>query len=245
MGTMQMAIKYAAKQRRVGLADRLGKLAMELQEKEEKDEEKNTAEQDEDEEGEESQDMFAPTQETNPFLASRETPKLALLPSQSKEKARNSFAKRTENASSPSTQGFIFDSVDSCETKPTEERRGFGERGAVSGKVKSAEKEKSVRKPLLPMRDNVKEGELKGVSLYITEHRLELEEEGGKDKAQETGLARWKGLSAAEKEEYKVARFPRRQEESKRKRSEEDNEQELKKPKSSVKQKLAGFSFGN
>ena len=59
------------------------------------------------------------------------------------------------------------------------------------------------------------------VSLYIAEHRLELEEEGGKDKAQvtiraflqfltlllslqETGLARWKGLSAAEKEEYKA-----------------------------------------
>ena len=99
---MHLMIRYAAKQRRVGLADRLGKLAMELQEKEEKDEEKKTAEQDdEEEEGEESQDMFAPTQETNPFLASRETPKLALLPSQSKEKARNPFAKRTENASSP------------------------------------------------------------------------------------------------------------------------------------------------
>ena len=94
-------IRYAAKQRRVGLADRLGKLAMELQEKEEKNEEKRAADQDDDEEeGEESQDMFAPTQE-NPFLASRETPKLALLPSQSKEKARNPFAKRTENASSP------------------------------------------------------------------------------------------------------------------------------------------------
>ena len=59
------------------------------------------------------------------------------------------------------------------------------------------------------------------VSLYIAEHRLELEEEVGKDKAQvaveedlkfftsllplqETGLARWKGLSAVEKEEYKA-----------------------------------------
>ena len=34
-----------------------------------------------------------------------------------------------------STQGFIFDSVDSCETTPTEEKRGFGERGSMSGKV--------------------------------------------------------------------------------------------------------------
>ena len=59
---------------------------------------------------------------------------------------------------------------------------------------------------------------------------------------QETGLARWKGLSAVEKEEYKanllfqavffwwllslqVARRPRRPEESKRKRSEEGDEQ--------------------
>merc|ERR1712130_818480 len=212
--TMQLAIKYAAKQRRVGLADRLGKLAMELQEKEEKEEERSRDEKEEDEE--ESQDMFAPTQE-NPFLASRETPKVHLLPSQSKEKARNPFAKRTENNSSPSTQGFVFDSVDSCETTPTEEKRGFGERGSMSGKVKSSEKEKLMRKPLVP----------------------------GKDKVQETGLARWKGLSATEKEEYKVARYPRKPEETKRKRSEEEDEQELKKPKTSVKQKLAGFSFVN
>jgi len=168
-----------------------------------------------------------------------------LLPSQSKEKARNPFAKRTESTSSPSTQGFIFDSVDSCETTPTEEKRGFGERGSMSGKVKSVEKEKLVRKPLVPVKDNAKDGELKGVSLYIAEHRQELEEEGGKDKAQETGLARWKSLSGAEKEKYKVARYPRTPEDAKRKRSEEDDEQELKKPKSSVKQKLAGFSFGN
>merc|ERR1719507_636672 len=157
--TMQLAIKYAAKQRRVGLADRLGKLAMDLQEKEEKEEERNR-EAVEKEEEEESQDMFAPTQE-NPFLASREMPKVPFLPSQSKEKARNPFAKRSDNTSSPSTQGFIFDSVDSCETTPTEERRGFGERGPMLGKVKSAEKDKQMRKPLLPMRDNVKEGELK------------------------------------------------------------------------------------
>ena len=97
----QHLIRYAAKQRRVGLADRLGKLAMELQEKEEKEEEEKSREAaEQEEEEEESQDMFAPTQE-NPFLASRETPKVALLPSQSKEKARNPFAKRTENASSP------------------------------------------------------------------------------------------------------------------------------------------------
>ena len=96
----QHLIRYAAKQRRVGLADRLGKLAMELQEKEEKEEEKSREAAEQEEDLEESQDMFAPTQE-NPFLASRETPKVALLPSQSKEKARNPFAKRTENASSP------------------------------------------------------------------------------------------------------------------------------------------------
>jgi len=242
--TMQMAIRYAAKQRRVGLADRLGKLAMDLQEKEEKEEEeklKETAEK----EDEESQDMFAPTQE-NPFLASRELPKAPMLPSQSKEKARNPFAKRTENVSSPSTQGFIFDSVDKCETTPTEEKRGFGERGAIHSKAHSAEKDKPLRKPLVPMKENAKDGELKGVSLYIAEHRAELEAEGGKDKAQETGLARWKGLSAAEKEEYKVARVPRKAEDQKRKRSEEEEDsQDLKKPKSSVKQKLAGFSFGN
>ena len=83
----------------MGLADRLGKLAMDLQEKEEKEEEEKMKESAE-KEDEESQDMFAPTQE-NPFLASRELPKAPMLPSQSKEKARNPFAKRTENASSP------------------------------------------------------------------------------------------------------------------------------------------------
>ena len=66
----QLAIKYAAKLRRVGLADRLGKLAMELQEREE--EQGQELEQQQEEEVEESQDMFAPTQE-NPFLNNRET----------------------------------------------------------------------------------------------------------------------------------------------------------------------------
>merc|ERR1712107_481755 len=109
---------------------------------------------------EESQDMFAPTQE-NPFLASRELPKAPMLPSQSKEKARNPFAKCTENASSPSTQGFIFDSVDKCETTPTEEKRGFGERGVIHSKANSAEKDKFLRKPLVPMKENATDGELK------------------------------------------------------------------------------------
>ena len=65
-----------------------------------------------------------------------------------------------------------------------------------------------VRKPLVPVKDNAKEGELKGVSksltrieleastlcdmyfkqvnLYIAEHRQELEDEVGKDKVQVT-----------------------------------------------------------
>ena len=67
----QLAIKYAAKLRRVGLADRLGKLAMELQEREE-EQGQELEQQQEEEEVVESQDMFAPTQE-NPFLNNRET----------------------------------------------------------------------------------------------------------------------------------------------------------------------------
>ena len=61
--------------------------------------------------------------------------------------------------------------------------------------------------------------------------------------SKETGLARWKGLSGAEKEKYKanilsrliysdtclqVARYPRTPEDAKRKRSEEDDEQVVK-----------------
>ena len=103
------------------------------------------------------------------------------------------------------------------------------------------------------------------VSLYIAEHRQELEEEGGKDKAQvkllESGLltltfwlvetlwnanfsgnwlgqveepqCNWEGriqgkhspLGFSLNSLSQVARFPRRPEESKRKRSEEDGEQ--------------------
>ena len=58
--TLQLAIKYAANVRRVALADKLGKLAMDLQEQQEREEEeKQGGGQAEDEE--ESQDMFAPT----------------------------------------------------------------------------------------------------------------------------------------------------------------------------------------
>ena len=56
---------HRAKLRRVALADRLGKLALELQEREEELEQHE-------EEVEESQDMIAPIQE-NPFLNNRET----------------------------------------------------------------------------------------------------------------------------------------------------------------------------
>ena len=57
-------------------------------------------------------------------------------------------------------------------------------------------------------------------------------------------MARWKSLSAEEKEEYKVPRTPRKEGEGgKRKRSEGEEEDDVKKPKSSAKQKLAGFAF--
>ena len=60
---------------------------------------------------------------------------------------------------------------------------------------------------------------------------------------QEAGLAGWKALPRQEKEAYKVARLPRREEDPvKRKRSEEEEEEERKKVKTTVKSKLAGFA---
>ena len=120
---------------------------------------------------------------------------------------------------------------------------------ATKLQANSAEKDKPLRKPLVPMKENATDGELKGVgwSLCIislikscskmlaieryllgqpvhsraphpTRGRSRKRQSSGKILClsalkifhclfwhwQETGLARWKGLSAAEKEEYKV-----------------------------------------
>merc|ERR1719480_229455 len=133
--TLQLAIKYAAKLRRVGLADKLGQLAMDLQEQQE---EKQAGGHVEDED--ESQDMFAPTQE-NPLLAAAakrdSLPKSAQpvnVSTQGRHENRNPFAKRVgggSNAGSPSQgQGIVFDSLEAEKTKssPTGERTGFGQR---------------------------------------------------------------------------------------------------------------------
>merc|ERR1719431_900850 len=104
---------------------------MDLQEREEQQRREEQGQEEEEEEEEESQDMFAPTQE-NPFLAKREAvaPLKAALPSQSKSDSRNPFAKKNPATSSPSTQGFVFDSVQKDSPAGAGaggEKRGFGE----------------------------------------------------------------------------------------------------------------------
>ena len=67
--TVQLAIQYAAKMRRTGLAERLGKLAMQRQEQEDiMEAEAEAGRGDVADTDDESQDMFEATQE-NPLLA--------------------------------------------------------------------------------------------------------------------------------------------------------------------------------
>merc|ERR1719154_1071349 len=66
--TIQLAIQYAAKMRRVGLAEKLGKLAMEKQEMEDTADQEETGDSNRVDDDEKSQDMFEATQE-NPLLA--------------------------------------------------------------------------------------------------------------------------------------------------------------------------------
>jgi len=258
--TLQLAIKYAAKLRRVGLADKLGQLAMDLQEQQEKEEEEKQAGghvEDEDE----SQDMFAPTQE-NPLLAAAakrdSLPKSAQpvnVSTQGRHENRNPFAKRVgggANVGSPSQgQGIVFDSLEAEKTKssPTGERTGFGQRRVMG--MEKAKRPLVAKKPLIVKeKENVEEngqGEmLKGFQLYLAENRDNFS--GEQDKVQEVALTQWKGMDKESKDKYKEARKPvKGGEGGKRKRSEDEEDGEGKKLKpstGSTKQKLAGFAFG-
>jgi len=255
--TLQLAIKYAAKLRRVGLADKLGQLAMDLQEQQDKEEEEKQAAR-QGEEEEESQDMFAPTQE-NPLLAAaakRDSFSKSAQPvnisTQGRQESRNPFAKRVAgggNTGSPS-QGIVFDSLEAEKVKssPSGERTGFGQR-----KVMGMEKAKRPLLPKAPLiakekenREENGQGELlKGFQLYLAENRDSFSCE--QDKVQELALTQWKGMDKELKDKYKEARLPVRSGEGgKRKRSEEDDDAEGKKMKAgsgTAKQKLAGFAF--
>ena len=68
--TVQLAIQYAAKMRRTGLAERLGKLAMQRQEQEDiMEAEAEAGRGDVADTDDESQDMFEATQGTQPMTA--------------------------------------------------------------------------------------------------------------------------------------------------------------------------------
>ena len=267
--TVQLAIKYSVKMRRLGLAEKLGKLAMDMEEKEEEVVEKivETPGDDIDFEDPESQDMFASQESQNPLLNAvrgrelQPTPKLN-IPSQSRQEARNPFAKKSVGAGavgSPSQAGIVFDSLKAERSgglsPGVKEKTGFGQRKIV---LVNKEKQRSATVTKQPLgargekenRSGNGGGEvLKGFQLFFAENKHQFESE-------EEGLVSWKGLEKEVKESYKVARaVGAGGENGKRKRGgsgdgEADTEADDKKARLSTstgtaKQKLAGFAFSS
>jgi len=252
--TLQLAIKYTAKLRRVGLANKLGQLAMDLQEQQDKEEEERQTGKQADEE-DESQDMFAPTQE-NPLLAAaakRDSFNQAAQPvnisTQGRQENRNPFAKRAAgggNVGSPSQgQGIVFDSLETEKKSPVV-AAGFGQR-KIAG-MEKAKRPLLAKAPLIVKekenREENGQGELlKGFQLYLAENKDSFT--GEEDKVQELALTQWKSMEKELKDKYKEARIPIKGE-GKRKRSHDDDHADGKKLKASSatpKQKLAGFAF--
>jgi len=257
--TLQLAIKYAAKLRRVGLADKLGKIAMELQEQQDKEEEeKQNCGGGQLPYEDESQDMFAPTQD-NPLLAAaakRDSVMKEAQPvnitTQGRQESRNPFAKRVSNSPAVGSpgQGIVFDSIEAEKAKSpnSNERTGFGQR-RIAGMDK-AKRPLVSKQPLIVKekenRDENGQGEcLKGFQLFLAENRDDFE--GENEKVQELALTQWKSMDKVAKEKYKEPRKPVRcGDGSKRKRSQDDessDEKKLKSNDSSTKQKLASFAF--
>merc|ERR1719319_1692353 len=246
--SIQLAIKYAAKLRRIHLASKLGELAMEVQEEAEKKAAKARDDGEDDDmevEREESQDMFASQAVENPRP-------IELKDTQSQQSEnRNPFAKKTATttaSTTPSRSGIVFDSV---KAKPTTvvEKAGFGDMISpmgASSKPKPAKR--SQQQPLFKKaqeKENTMEngqGELKGFALWMAENKCSLG--GGGDEAQEEGLSQWKALGKEEKDQYRTPRVPVVADKGgdKRKRSDGDEAPD-KKQKTSVTSKLSGFAF--
>ena len=249
--TIQLAIQYAAKMRRVGLAEKLGKLAMEKQEEEEATQE-DTDNRAELEDGE-SQDMFEATQE-NPLLAAAAKRANNLgnhnnlnITSQGKQESRNPFAKKTAAASvsSPSQSGIVFDSLKSERSSliNNREKSGFGQRKIVLNNQDKTKKTVPAKGGLFAKeKENRSENttsQLKGFQLYYAENKDNFDDES-------SALVKWKSLDKSSKDSYQVPRLPNT-DQAKRKRSEDDDLGHDKRVKSdtNTKQKLAGFAFGN
>ena len=258
--TVQLAIQYSVKARRLGLAEKLGKLAMELQEREEEEDNVKTPGDPIDTEDPESQDMFE--SQENPILkATRDrgqkpTQRLNIM-SPDRERARNPFAKRlagTGGAGSPSQSGIVFDSLEESQSgisPGVKEKTGFGQRKIVLVKKDKSSSTTSKQSLITKEKENrnsngVGGGSLlKGFQLYFAENKDKFDSEAD-------ALIQWKGLEKEVKETYKVARVAGSAGEAgKRKRGgSEDTEGEDKKVKLSsgtgaAKQKLAGFAFSS
>jgi len=245
--SIQMAIQYAAKTKRVGLVSKLGELALRLQEvedveeeNEEADEEAEVDKQKEEPEQEftsqqDSQDMFAEFEDVieNPLLASKPNSfkkELVRQPflSSAKQENRNPFAKKKpDNRSlldnSPGAK-IVFDSPNHA--KPLLPKRTL---------LIPKQKNKALNKE----KENTS-GELKGFQLYLAESQDEFP--GTQEESQEAALQSWKSMDRSSKDQYKASRLPSVS--GKRKRSEDNPSLEGKKTKPSFSSKLSGFAFG-
>lgn len=261
--SIQLAIKYAAKLRRIHLASKLGELAMEVQEEAERKAAKAREDRDDDDmevEREESQDMFASQEEENPLVraaarrqATVDNPRPVVLKDTQSQQSenRNPFAKKTSTGSAsttPSRSGIVFDSV-KVKPTPVVEKAGFG--GMISPVGASSKPKPAKRSQQQPLFKKIQEkentgengqGELKGFALWMAENKSSLGGTG--DDAQEEGLSQWKALGKEEKDKYRTPRVPALGDKGgdKRKRSDGDEAVE-KKQKTSVSSKLSGFAF--
>ena len=268
--TVQLAIKYSVKMRKLALAEKLGKLAMDMEEKEEEvvEETVETPGDDIDLEDPESQDMFASQESQNPLLNAirgrelKPTPRLNIS-SQSRQEARNPFAKKPAGAGgvgSPSQAGIVFDSLKAERSgglsPGVKEKTGFGQRKIVlvnKEKQRSATKQPLIARGEKENRSGNGGGEvLKGFQLYFAENKNQFASE-------EEGLTSWKGLEKEVKESYKTPRVAvvggGGGEAAKRKRrgsgdGEADTEADDKKARLSsstgtAKERLAGFAFSS
>jgi len=232
--SVQLAIQYASKRKRVGLVAKLGELAMSLEGEEEQEEESTAVPEHETYDD----DIFANSQDhaDNPLLKATPTARSSnpLFSTSTKGEARNPFAKKSldQNQVLGKSPGLGFD--EGLAAKPVSQK-----------KVLTLPTKKKVGRPLLINSSKEKENsnkseELKGFQLYLAENKDEFP--GSAEQSQQDALVKWKALEKTVKDNYRSPRVP-----TKRKRSEDSvaaaGEKE-KRAKTSVTSKLSGFAFG-
>ena len=195
--TIQIAIKYASKVRKMQLAQKLGDLACQVQEQEQQEQEDLVSNVDifESQQHEQNDD------DENPILAARLKRSTIGVKSAFEEtqlaESRNPFRKETNANKAKSAQdGFVFDGLSSATTKTKN-------RNALFGSRTKGEKENKVKDDSKP-----KQTPLKGFKLWLEENRHKLGDGEDESAIGIKGLEMWKMLEKSEKEKYASPRLP-------------------------------------